>query len=391
MDEGVGLTLSGFEPNATVTLTASARDGNDRSWRSEATFEANDDGQVTLADTAPVAGTYDAADPMGPFWSMQLYDPGPEWLYLPDSPLSVTLTASIDGERRAETEVVRRAAAEGVAERSVDTDISTPGGGHSRLVGRLYEPPGEGPRPGVLLLHGSGGSIRSGFGRLLASRGYTTFAIKYVGGPDQPDVVSRVPLEYFAAGIDWLTGRDSVADGGIGVLGFSRGGELALLLGTRHEAVTNVVSYVGSGLVVSNTDGDPSWTVEGEPIPYVEVDFRNVHFRPVLEAMENASDDEVAEATIPVENVGGPTLLVSGERDQVWSSTALSKLAADRLERHDYAHRYDHRAYESAGHAIRIPNVPTAIGGGTTAGYARAAADAWPRTLRYLPSERGAI
>ena len=48
----------------------------------------------------------------------------------------------------------------------------------------------------------------------------------------------------------------------LAVVGFSRGGELALLLGASFPAIKAVVSNVGGGIVVSSLDGATSaWSL----------------------------------------------------------------------------------------------------------------------------------
>jgi len=84
------------------------------------------------------------------------------------------------------------------------------------------------------------------------------------------------------------------------VVGFSRGGELALLLGATFPEIKAVVSYVGSGIVVSSLDSATSaWLLRGESVPYwTYTDVAN------LDA-----------ATFAVERINGPVLLIPGQRD----------------------------------------------------------------------------
>ena len=65
----------------------------------------------------------------------------------------------------------------------------------------------------------------------------------------------------------------------LGVTGLSRGGELALLLGTTFpQKVGAIVGLVPSGVVMPGFGSDPSastrsaWSYEGSPLPFVPVD-----------------------------------------------------------------------------------------------------------------------
>jgi dienelactone hydrolase len=203
----------------------------------------------------------------------------------------------------------------------------------------------------------------------------------------------------------------NVASDRLGVVGFSRGGEAALLVGAHVDRVGAVVAYSGSGLAFPAPtwmDGvaeeGPAWTVDGEPIPYVPVDKFVETGEGLVETVEGTADtdgtgvlDHVsnarrARAAIEIENVDGPVLLVSGGVDEVWASARLSAVAVDRLDRHDHEWAVRHRPFPNVGHAIRVPyrfddtDDPPArhVFGGTNAANARASAIAWQEALECL-------
>ena len=70
LDEPVVIRLTGLVPGEDVTLTATMTDHFDRHWQSEATFIADRAGVVEVSTQAPIAGSYEGAEPMGLFWSM---------------------------------------------------------------------------------------------------------------------------------------------------------------------------------------------------------------------------------------------------------------------------------------------------------------------------------
>jgi len=105
-------------------------------------------------------------------------------------------------------------------------------------------------------------------------------------------------------------------------------------------------------------------------------------------------------ATIPVENINGPVLLISGEKDTVWPSSRLSQIAADRLKNHRHPFHYNHINYKNAGHGIGLPYRPTTVTrfadargrilnhGGDPQDNARANETAWNETLKFLDELR---
>ena len=78
--------------------------------------------------------------------------------------------------------------------------------------------------------------------------------------------------------------------------------------------------------------------------------------RPVSQVQ--GDDPAVKQASIPVENIKGPILLISGDDDQLSPSTLMSKMIMDRLREHKHPFPYKHLRYKGAGHAINLPDLP---------------------------------
>lgn len=375
-DEPITVRITGADPNGTVEFEASLVDDDGVEWRSRATFTADAQGVVDLTEQAPEQGTYDGVEPMGWVWSMTT-DGDALLPALEDDPAVTVDLRATSGDRRAERTITRELYDPGIETRSVDRE---------GLVGTLYEPAGDGPHPGVLSLHGSGGRTPVRTVQLLASHGYAVLAVQYFGEDDAiPDDHRSIPLSYFDEAASWLREQPSVRDGRLGVVGGSRGGELALLLGARRDWVGAVVSYAGSGVAWDTPSGEPGWVDGGEAVPHLEgKDIPRETIRAGLE------DEPVDTASIAVEETKGPVLLLSGGDDRLWDARRLSNVALERLEEADFPHEYAHLTYDSAGHLISVPYVPTTgfeKGGGMPRGTAHAAADSWPTVLDYL--ERG--
>jgi pimeloyl-ACP methyl ester carboxylesterase len=114
-----------------------------------------------------------------------------------------------------------------------------------------------------------------------------------------------------------------------------------------------------------------------------------------LAAMRDAPS--VARATIPVERVRGPVLLVTGKDDRLAPRFELAEIARRRLEQHRHPWPCEHLSYENCGHTIAAPYGPTTADrfvhpvskevmalGGTTEGRAHANEDWWPKALAFL-------
>jgi dienelactone hydrolase len=219
----------------------------------------------------------------------------------------------------------------------------------------------------------------------------------------------RVPLEYLHTGLEWLLDQPGVAGSRAGVIGYSKGAELALLLGSYFPEVGAVVAGAPSGVV---WQGGPaslgvgsSWTYNGDELAYVPM------VRPetlasgwagpvrVRESYESAlaDVDAVRRAEIAVERTGGPILMISGGRDAQWPSTPMAEFAEERAKRLAFGDIIMNLRYPDAGHLIGVPGVaaphsvvhPVAelemlLDGGTPGASSRASADSWFRSIEFL-------
>ena len=380
-DEVVKIQVGGMVSGQPVTVKAALKDDLDQLWESQATFLADENGMVDVSSQAPLSGTYQLADPMGLFWSMRPNVPrveDPIFIHINTDSILITFTVQIEGDQTATTTINRIRQPE---------DIKTVSLAEDGLVGQFYIPGGEGPYPTLIILGGSGGGVSLEKAIMLASHGYATLALAYFGVPPLPEALSEIPLEYFETAIGWLKSQEVVNEDRIGVLGTSRGGELALLLGATFSDLRAAVGYVPSGVVMRNTPttllGERSaWTYQGNPIPF---------------ANNYVGVASLKTAAIPVEKINGPILLISGRDDQVWPSTRLSEVAIGRLEEHNHPYPYEHLIYEDAGHLIAVPYWPAPsergvqpmtgaklVFGGTARGNAAASADAWAHVLDFL-------
>src|SRR5262245_42998571 len=99
------------------------------------------------------------------------------------------------------------------------------------IVATFATPDGVGPFPGVLALGGSDGGTPEYFLNLLVPEGFAVLALQYWGTQETQLSMTDIPLERVEAGLRWLIGRRDVTavNGRVGIVGASRGGELALL------------------------------------------------------------------------------------------------------------------------------------------------------------------
>ena len=247
------------------------------------------------------AARFSEADSMGLIWSMEPAggDKGAE-------PLHIDFDLEMNGAVAATARAQRLQVAPGVER----IEIAENG-----VEGVLFLPAvGNGPHPTVIFLGGSEGGVIERDPALLASRGYG----------ELPEWLLEIPLEYFDAAIGLVKRR-------LGVIGSSRGGEVALLLAAMHLELRAVVGRAASGVLWYGLPHDtahgfrPTWTRNGEALPFMAGDiqpFEDLEAdveagRPVSYAKAFArhlADDTemLRRAEIPVERINAPILLISG-------------------------------------------------------------------------------
>lgn len=415
------IAVRGLRPQECVTLASHTVRGPGIDWKATARFRADAAGTVDLTRDAPLAGSntqgYEGVSPMGLVWSQTPALPEgrtASWAQRdvfgeqPSAPLRTRVTVIRDDAPASEGCFTQRLAAEGVTRREVR---------EHGLVGTLFLPRGAGPHPAVVVLNGSGGGINEPRAALYASHGYAALALGYFKAPGLSDYISNTRLEYFEEALQRLHATLHPRNGFIALSGQSRGGELALLLGSLlPQLVSAVIAYVPAAVVHCAQNAcdpaigreGPAWLWRGQPLVDVWRGNRTATWEPwdhgpeprrhtaaILTALQD--EEAVARARIPVEQIAGPVLAISGTDDGSWPSSIYGRMVVGRLKERSHPHAAEHLDYEGAGHAIVFPHVPTtqltyrhpvsgrvSTSGGTPAANARADEDSWPKVLHFL-------
>lgn len=388
MDTPIAITVSHVRPSDTVVLRVTTLDASGVRWASHAAYVADSAGVANPRLQAPVRASYHGREPMGLIWSMQPVT-GIAPFAMPADLKSFTLhfEASVAGRRVGGATVVRRAVATTVVRVAVQTDS---------LVGIRFIPTGPGPHPGVVVLGGSEGGEDEQTAALLASHGFSAFAVAYFGLPGLSRSLVRVPVELVDHALRFLGRQPGVDSTRLALVGTSRGGELALLAGSLFPEVHAVVGIVPSAVVEAGLEfgkgpvPESAWTFRGNAVPFMRFADWMTFTR------TGTGWERIAPAVIRVEKIRGPIMLISGDNDQLGFSSPLSRIGVERLRQHGHPYVDEWLHYPQAGHLIGIPYLPTAnlqtlktpYGalnfGGTAVGYAHADDRSWPALVSFL-------
>jgi dienelactone hydrolase len=403
--------ITGLQPEERVTLKAVSRDAKTMRWESAAVFTADAAGTVDVASQAPVSGSYSGADIFGLLWSMQPEQADPK------KPVSfrnsgvagwtVDLQAenSSGASAAARFRCVYQRPNEGLVRVPLDQD---------GLAGFLYYPAQGGTFPGVIILGGSEGGMVETLARAFAANGFAALTLAYFNYPNLPNELVEIPLEYFDQAISWLQAQPMVNAGGLGLVGGSKGGELALLVAARNSGIKAVVAWTpaahaweGHSKTFFAPDYQPrsSWSLANKPLPYI-------HFKASAAEKEKEMKGELAsfvaffrdglaqadpatveQALIPVEKIRGPLLLISGTDDRIWPAGENCAAIAARLKKAGFPYEVTHLSIENGGHTSFLPNLVTANhglltdgtpNGGSPQADANGGYRSWATTLAFL-------
>ncbi|WP_126947919.1 acyl-CoA thioesterase/bile acid-CoA:amino acid N-acyltransferase family protein [Xanthomonas sp. BRIP62409] len=404
-DAPLGVHVSGMQPTELVELRLSMRDAKGNLWRSSALYRADLDGRVDPSSTASEAGTYVGVDEAGLFWSMRPEGPSRPSPFpirrrdadLRFAPAQFTVEMVLAGRVVDSVEMRRWIDGEGVSAFAVHS----PG-----LVANVYAPRSalvDGRRhPAVITLGGSEGGIDSAdmYAAWLASHGFVAMSVGYYRLPGLPKDLVRVPIDPVSVAVDWLQKQRYVDASGIGVLGGSWGGTIAMAAASHDQRLHAVVSLVGSPAPFRGIQRDvepadfravdkPGLTLAGKDLPFLPyragaswLDDTDLQAQAALKA-----------AMLPLERINGPLMLVAAGDDQLGLSGQMAAVAKRYLAQHARKQPDQILYFSDAGHLISPLWQPTTyrheLGphlqvGGSPQGYARADRESGAAVIRFL-------
>lgn len=269
-------------------------------------------------------------------------------------------------------------------------------------MGNWYSPAKE-SFPALLVLGGSEGGNEYGrnWGQYLTEEhGIAVLALSYHGVDGLPENLESIPLEYFIDAWDWMKKQEGVDSSALGIMGVSKGGELALLLSSGYINPSAVVAVVPSNIVWQGINFSnwwqkkSSWSYRGDDLPFQSYDL-NRGFDKILNFyLSGPENPESENVIIPVEKINAPILLFSGSRDLIWPSEKMCLKIVERLDVNEFNHSYHHVNFPDADHYFHHPenispaeewlNGVLSTSGGTIEGYRYANQGSFEKTIKFL-------
>ncbi|KAM4690859.1 acyl-coenzyme A thioesterase 1-like [Rhinophrynus dorsalis] len=390
-DDPLQVKVSGLSPRQKVTLQASLTDESGETFTSLGRYQAGSQGELDLSRSPALeGGSFTGVEPEGPLWALQPQTPFRRLLRRDvQTPAHLELALYQDheplGPLLATATQERGFLGKGVSRRPVR---------EGRIRGSLFLPQGPGPFPSVIDLYGTGGGLMEHRASLLASRGFLTLALAYFDYDDLTKDIGGLHLDYFGEAVEFLRHHPQVTNQEIGVIGISKGADLAVSMATFLPGIKAVVSISGcsaNSFAPLQCDG---FTLPGLGFSAEKIKFTESGVLDFSEAMDDPKDPENEDCLIPVEKSPAAFLILSGSDDMNWPSSVYSEQLVSRLREHGKEAEF--YCYPGAGHLLEPPYFPLCqasnhkllgmpmLWGGQPTEHARAQEDAWQKIQRFF-------
>ena len=249
IDQPIQITICNLLSFQKVTLVARIIEGK-AEFTSHAFFFTDIEGKVDVNTTPSQGGTYTGVDGMGIIWSME--------------PAKNTRKGSrLSKQQASEPYTVQLGLVDGfqsinswenltlLCKETVDLWYMSPETDkipirHGRLRGTLFLPKNKSKCLGIIEMFGSAGGLIELRAALLASHGFACLALAYFAYDDLPKGF-EFDLDYFDEAVEFMVQHEHVDSSlGLGLVGVSKGADIALHMASYNPAISHCVSINGS-------------------------------------------------------------------------------------------------------------------------------------------------
>eukprot|EP00112_Aurelia_sp_Birch-Aquarium-sp1_P004401 Seg1498.1_Seg1498.2 transcript_id=Seg1498.1_Seg1498.2/GoldUCD/mRNA.D3Y31 product="Bile acid-CoA:amino acid N-acyltransferase" protein_id=Seg1498.1_Seg1498.2/GoldUCD/D3Y31 len=360
VDQRIKITAINLAQFQYYTFRVEIKSQKPEVFESYGQYIADSFGEIDLTRDASFGGTYKGVDGMGLFWSMV---PAPyerkgsrftAWDVATPLKFNVQLYSghitsleNILEEPLATKAILRTYLSENVERIEVAV---------GRLRGTLFVPKGNKRLPGVLDMFGGHGGLLEYRAALLASHGFVTFALAFYAYKDLPSSFIGLDLDYFIEAVEWFSRHQRVCQNGIGYIGVSYGAQVALQVSSECNLVSAVVAISAPHAIYTRIKYKGRMIGLARELNEDEVDISEDGVVTTRGTWGNLTN-EFKDIEIPIENIKGKILLVSGDDDQSIDTKLIGRIMQERLLRCGRP-PLKHLHYPKTGHLIELPYMP---------------------------------
>ena len=367
-DQEILISLHHLPPNRLITMEAQTStpyycinvpvQQSGLPWRAQAQYLSDNEGTIDMRTDPSLSGSFTGLHPMGLLYCLSpVQNAAPR---TPQSPLpargfTLHLRAMHEGAVLCDKEIRRNYLTE------QSRVISVQGQDYR---GVLYHPGGI-KAPAIMVLSGSeGGSDKArNIAQMLCSHGFAALAIGYFHAEGLAENLDGIALEIVERALEYLSRRDDIDAGHIGLYGRSKGAEMALAAAQRIPGIAAVVANSPSAQVLEGIKGrmpsrGSSWTWRGKELAYRKFGIRDLLKRnPSSDSLHHPASTALPYA-IESENIKAPLLMFASTRDEIWPAFASMRALSERRVAHDIDYPTIAVPCTSVGHMLTIPWMP---------------------------------
>ncbi|KAK9952538.1 hypothetical protein ABG768_018372 [Culter alburnus] len=401
VDEKIEVEVKHLPADSKITLHALIHSDDGDDWEAFGHYNSDSSGTVKVSRDKSLGGTFEGVEDMGLLWSMRpVPESKPGRRFRKNNvqtPVKVVFSVHeghLDKGFKHRTPLTSAAAERWYLTPDVQRVEVTERG----IKGTLFIPPGSGPFPAVLdLWGGQGGSVeyRSA---LLASHGYVSLALEYIGMLNAAGQLQHVDNTYFETAFTLLKKHPKVCPDKVAVMGMSFGVSVTLGLTAYSEIVEPkcVVCVSGSHIMPLKGSLADVYAALQENVDKTRYDEKmRIIWRDLLLPIPVDPSKKVKMGEIKC-----PVLLIAGEDDQNWPASESAADMKKMMEKAGNSHLLTVLSYPGTGHLIEPPYTPhvrfsdfklleaktkvVVLWGGETVPHSRAQEESWQKTLDFL-------
>ncbi|XP_051979375.1 acyl-CoA thioesterase 19 [Xyrauchen texanus] len=401
VDEEIQVQVEHLHADSKITLHTLIHSDDGDDWEAFGHYTSDSSGTVKVSRDKSLGGTFEGVEPMGLLWSMR---PVPEskpgrrfWKKNVETPVKVVITVHEGHLAKGfkhhtpltSASVERWYLAVGI--QRVDV---TEGG----IKGTLFIPAGPGPFPAVLDLCGGHGGRVEYRSALLASHGYVSLALEYLGFLNAAGKLDHVDNTYIETAFSVLKKHPKVCCDKVAMMGMSFGVPVTLEMTAHSEIIQPkcVVCLSGSHIIPHNGSLADVYAALQQNIDKLRYDEKmRIIWRDLLLPIPDDLSKKVEMGKIKC-----PVLFIVGEDDQNCPSSESAADMKKMMEKAGNSHLLTLLSYPGTGHLIEPPYSPHSrftdfklleaktkvmvLWGGETVPHSRAQEDSWNKTLTFL-------
>ncbi|NXA44451.1 ACOT5 thioesterase, partial [Nothocercus julius] len=392
-DEPLGIAVQGLGPRQPVTLRASLQDEAGERFEATARYEAEESGELDLGRSPALpGGSFCGLEPMGLLWALQPQKPF--WCMVKrdvQTPLRLLLEV-FEGHGPPLGRLLAQAQHERIFLRDGVQRVPVREG---RIRATLFLPPGEAPFPGIIDIHGLEGGLLEYRASLMASHGFATLALAYYRYEDLPQNPTKLHLEYFEEAVNYMLQHPQVKRPKLGLLGYSKGGELCLAMAAFLKNIAAVASINSPVVVTAIPLCYKDKIIPPVPLYEERITVNQSNVFNCSDIFDDPFRVPGHQSLIPVEKIEANILFIAGQDDNFVKSEYFAIETCKRLQAQG-KNNFQILSYPGTGHSFDPPFFPLntigkhpillkrAILGGELKAYSKAQVQAWPKIQAFF-------